>query len=142
MDPDPDPGHFIKIYWTKNNFQIFCLFFSLIFILKLDEPFRNEEIFLIFLFFKSSDLGFRSKKVLIFYPFDPDPWIRIFLRIRNRIQEAKIWRTQPQHWPRGRKFKSKPHLPIRKSGDPVAIFFCVNKFYPFKNLCWNVSGSE
>ena len=27
---------------------------------------------------------------LIFYPLDPDPWIRIFLRIR--IQEAKILR--------------------------------------------------
>ena len=30
---DPDPGHFIKIYWfflTKNNFQIFCFIFSLI----------------------------------------------------------------------------------------------------------------
>ena len=29
---------------------------------------------------------------LIFYPLDPDPWIRIFLRIR--IQEAKILRIQ------------------------------------------------
>ena len=48
MDPDPDPGHLFKIYCnflTKNNFQIFVLSFSLIFILKLDEPFRNEEIF-------------------------------------------------------------------------------------------------
>ena len=39
----------------------------------------NHAIFIIFLFFKSSDLGFRSKKVLfcsfwlIFYPLDPDP---------------------------------------------------------------------
>ena len=52
----PDPGHFFKIYWiflTKNNFQLLVLFFSLIFILKLDEPFRNEEIFIIS-FFKSS----------------------------------------------------------------------------------------
>ena len=48
MDPDSDPGHFLKIYWiflTKNNF----IFFSLIFILKLDGPFRNEEIFIIIL---------------------------------------------------------------------------------------------
>ena len=43
------------------------------FILKLDEPFRNEESFI------SSDLGFRSKVFfccsfwLIFYPLDPDP---------------------------------------------------------------------
>ena len=79
---DPDPSHFFKIYWivfTKNNFQIFVLFFSLIFILILDEPFRNEEIFIISLFLRSSDLGCRCKKVffcsfwLIFYPLDPDP---------------------------------------------------------------------
>ena len=55
------------------------LFFSLIFILKLDEPFRIEEIFIISLFFKSSHFGFMSKKVfffdfwLIFNPLDPDP---------------------------------------------------------------------
>jgi len=36
----------------------------IIFILKLDEPFRNEEI-VIFSFFKSSELGFRSKKVVL-----------------------------------------------------------------------------
>ena len=50
MDPDPDPDHLFKIYWiflTKNNFQIFCF----IFILKLDEPFRNKETFVISLFF-------------------------------------------------------------------------------------------
>ena len=93
IDPDPDPGHFCKIYWnflTKQNFQIFAFIFSFIFILKLDEPFRNEEIFIIF--FKSSDLGVKKffflSFWLIFYPLDPDPWIRIFLRIR--IQEAKI----------------------------------------------------
>jgi len=49
---------------TKNNFQIFCLFFSLIFILKLDEPFKNEEIFKISLFPKFR-FGFRSKKVFL-----------------------------------------------------------------------------
>ena len=46
---DPDPGPFYKTYWfflTKQNFQIFCLIFSLIFMLKLDEPFRNQEIFI------------------------------------------------------------------------------------------------
>ena len=51
-------------------------------------------------FFKKSDLRFRSKKSLflqfwlIFYPLYPDPWIRIFLRIRIRIQETKILRIQ------------------------------------------------
>ena len=80
-------------------YKFFVSFFSLIFILKLDEPFRYEEIFYILSFFKSSDLGFRSKKVffcsfwLIFYK-DPDSWIGIFLRIRIRIQEAKIFRIQ------------------------------------------------
>ena len=44
-------------------------------------------------YFVSLDLGFRSKNIffcsfwLIFYNLDPDPWFRIFLRIR--IQEAK-----------------------------------------------------
>jgi len=98
-DPNPDPGYLFKIYLiflTKNNFQIFCF----IFIQKLNEPFRNEEIFIISLFFKSSDLGFRSKNFFsavlfkIFYPLDPDPWIRILLQIRIRIQEAKILRIQ------------------------------------------------
>ena len=55
MDPDPDsdPGYFFKIYGiflTKQNFQIFCLIFSLIFMLKLNQPVRNQEIFVIYLF--------------------------------------------------------------------------------------------
>ena len=48
-DPNPDPGYFFKLYSifiTKQNFEIFCL----IFMLKLDEPFRNQEIFIISLF--------------------------------------------------------------------------------------------
>ena len=74
-------------FYQKNNLQIFCFIFSLIFILKLNEPFRNEEICIISLSFKSSDLGFRSKDFfynfwLIFYPLDPDPWTRIILWIR------------------------------------------------------------
>ena len=55
-----DPDHFFKIYGIfltkKIIFKFFVLFVSLIFILKLDEPFRNEEIFIISLFFKSSEL--------------------------------------------------------------------------------------
>ena len=53
MDPNPDPGQFFNLYGIfltkKSNF---CFIFSLIFILKLDEPLRNEEIFIISLFSK------------------------------------------------------------------------------------------
>ena len=64
MDPNPDPGNLFKIYWVffNNFFEFVVLFFSLIFNLKLDEPFIKNEIF-IFSLFKSSDLGFRSEKV-------------------------------------------------------------------------------
>ena len=77
-NPVPDPGHFLKdllnIFTKRLIFKFFLFFFSLIFILK---PFRNEEIFMISLRFKSSDLGFRSKVYfcsfwMIFYPLDPD----------------------------------------------------------------------
>ena len=63
------------LIYNKKQFQICCL----IFILKLDEPFRNEEILIISIFFKNSELGFRSKKRL-FLQFLVDilpPWIRI-----------------------------------------------------------------
>ena len=64
MDPDPnqDPGHLFKqkMLLKKQNFYIFVLFFSLIFILKLEELDRNQIIFRIS-FFNSSDLGFESK---------------------------------------------------------------------------------
>jgi len=54
MDPDSGHEHFFKIYGiflTKQNFQtIFLSFFSLIFTLKLGEPFRYQEIFIISLF--------------------------------------------------------------------------------------------
>ena len=45
---DPDPGQFFTELKRKNLFY----FFSLIFILKLKEPFRNEEIFITSLFSK------------------------------------------------------------------------------------------
>ena len=63
----PDPGHFFKIHWiflTKDNFQIFVLLFSLIFILKLDEPFKNEEIFIFSLFSKNQISGLGEKLIL------------------------------------------------------------------------------
>ena len=59
-----------------------------------------EEIFIISLFFKSSDFDFRSKKGffcsfwLIFYALDPNLWIRIFLKIWIWIQEDKFLRIQ------------------------------------------------
>ena len=73
-------------------------FFSHIFIIKLDEPLRNEDIFIISLFTEIQIWVLGLKKFffcsfwLIFYALDPDPWIRIFLLIR--IQEAKILRIQ------------------------------------------------
>ena len=57
--------------------------------LKLNESFRDQDIFIISLFFNSSDLGFESFR-LIFPPLGPDPWIRLFLRIRVWIQENII----------------------------------------------------
>ena len=59
--------------------------------LKLEEPFRNQEIFKISSF-NSSEIFFFLSFWLIFFPLDPDPWIRIFLQIL--IQEAKILGTQ------------------------------------------------
>ena len=53
-DPDPGREHFFEIYWiflTKQNCQIiFFIFFLLIFMLKLDAPFKNQEIFIISIF--------------------------------------------------------------------------------------------
>ena len=85
----------ISLRFTE-YFQIFCfIFFRLI----LSQNFRNEEIFIIPLFPKVQICVLGVKKFfcifwLIFHPLDPDPdpWIRIFLRIR--IQEAKILRIQ------------------------------------------------
>ena len=83
---------------TKQSFQICSLiFFSLIFMLKLDEPFRNQEILITSLF---SMVHFWVLKVksswLIFCLLDPDPWIRKFLRIR--IQEGSQNLEDPKHW--------------------------------------------
>ena len=51
---DPDPGYFFKIYLIfctkKKILNFYVVFFSLIFMLKLDEPFRNQGIFKISLF--------------------------------------------------------------------------------------------
>ena len=50
MNQDPDPGHFFKIYGIYFNKAEFSKKLSIIFMLKLDEPFRNQEIFIISLF--------------------------------------------------------------------------------------------
>ena len=62
----------IRIFWHKMSSKFFVFFFLLIFILKLDEPFRNEEIFIISIFFKSSDFGLKK-----FFDWYFTPWIRI-----------------------------------------------------------------
>ena len=101
MDPDSDPGHFFKIYWiflTTKKFKFSVLFFSLILILKLDEPFRNEEIFIISLFWKVQIWGFGEKKR--FFSF----WIRIrgsayFCGSGSRKQNlADPTDPDPKHW--------------------------------------------
>ena len=49
FDVDPDPGYFFKIYLIvliKKNLQIFFLFFLLIFMLNLDEPFKKNVMFI------------------------------------------------------------------------------------------------
>ena len=61
---DPDPGHFltdILNFFNKKQFQIFCL----ILILKLDEPYRNEEIFIISLFTKVQNWVLGVKKFFL-----------------------------------------------------------------------------
>ena len=75
-----------KFFPQRRIFQ-FCLIFSLIFMLKLDERFRNQEIFYNFSFCNSSDLGFESKFFfLAVNGWYFAPWIR--------IQESKILRIQ------------------------------------------------
>ena len=94
----PDPGHelFFKIYWIFLTTQNGLIIFTLIFMLKLKEQFRDQEIFIIS-FFNSSYFVFRSKHVFwaVFVDTFPlgsgsvDPHI-----LRIRIQEAKISRIQ------------------------------------------------
>ena len=95
---DPDPGHFVQIYWmilTKQNFQIICHIFSLIFMLKLYEPLKNQEIFYNLSFFNSSDFGFMSKKFLFavlgrYYA----PWIRILSTVfKYKINISYLFKT-------------------------------------------------
>ena len=57
--------------------------------LKRSEPFRSLDIFVNLLFVNNFNHFWFW---LIFCPLDPNPWIRIFLRIR--IQEAKMLQIQ------------------------------------------------
>ena len=60
MEPDPNPGpdpgheHFFKIYWIffykAKLSNYLSSFFPLTFLLKLDEPFTVQEIFIIYIF--------------------------------------------------------------------------------------------
>ena len=52
----------LLIFLLSRIFKLFVYFISLIFMLKLDESFRNQETFLIS-FFNNSDLGLKSKKL-------------------------------------------------------------------------------
>jgi len=52
---------FTESFYQKIIFKFFVLFFSLVFILKLDKPFRNEENFIISLFLKVQNWGLGVK---------------------------------------------------------------------------------
>ena len=76
MDPDPNPDPDLSslkfnVFFKNKIFKIFVLFFSLIFMLKLDEPFRNQEIFEISLFSIVQIWVLRVKFFFaVFYPKD------------------------------------------------------------------------
>ena len=105
--------------------------------LKLVEPFGNEESFLISLFSKVQ-IWFFCSFWLIFCPLDPDPWIRIFLRIR--IQEAKILRIQRirilstdlQGYPQRVRLLEQPYT---FEYDDI-IYILLNDFGKLEGRCW------
>ena len=85
-DPNPDPRYFFKIYWiilTKQNFLFFVLFLFEYFYAK---TWRINQ--------KLEKLKFWKWILFAVFGWYFAPWIRIFLPIRIRIQEAKILRTQ------------------------------------------------
>ena len=93
---DPNPGYFFKIYcifYHDRIIKFFVLFFSLDF---MQNFIKHSEIRKFYVFSLFSIVQIRGLRVnnffcsfwLIFCPLDPDPWIRILLRIR--IQKAKI----------------------------------------------------
>ena len=90
MDPDPDPGHFftdLLNYFNKKYFSHFLFYFFAYFYSKTWRTIPKWGNFYNLSFLKSSNLAFRSKKVLfVIFDWYLIPWIR--------IQEAKILRIQ------------------------------------------------
>ena len=93
---DPDPDHFFKNYLFFFNKKMIFKFFFAYFYYKTRWPIRKEKIF------KSSDLGFRSKKVffffsfwLIFYPLDSDPNLKHW-KIYAWVISAADWTNNKQ----------------------------------------------
>ena len=78
-DPDPVPGYLIEIYWIflrKQNFRILSYFF--LFYAKTSGTISKSGNFYYLSFFKSSHLGFKSKKVFFaVFGWYITPWIRI-----------------------------------------------------------------
>ena len=114
---------FADFFFLQNTFKICCSIFSLIFILKLDEPFRNEEIFIISLFSKVQIWVLGVKKFFSVFCCYFTPWIRRFLRIR--IQEANILRIQRIRILTTEKFIEmlyNVHLPCQKNDCIFQIF--------------------
>ena len=110
MDPDPDHEFFFYIYWIFKQVRIFKLLFflfSLICMLKLNEPFRDQEISIISFFSTVQIWGFRVNFFffavfgLYFVPWikirgshnfaDPETGTKIL-----RIQQIRILNTEIQ----------------------------------------------
>ena len=87
MDPDPGHEHFFKIYWF---FRLCVILLLLIFMLRLDEPFRNKDNSNDIFFLKSS-LSFKSiKKFLQFLIWYVASWIWIWISKKLKCQFLSI----------------------------------------------------
>ena len=94
---DPNPGHSFKIYWIFFNKAEFWHFLSYFFAYFYAETWWTiQKVGNFYNLTYSVQIWvlrlnqFFLQFWLIFYPLDPDPWIRIFLWIQICIQEAKI----------------------------------------------------
>ena len=123
-------------HWKKS--QIFCFIF---FCLKLDEPFKNEEIFIISFFqkFRIRVLGvkkyFFCSSWLIFYPLDPDPWIRIYCLYIYTLSVCLYpinVRTAEQI---GSKLCVEPHMTPWKIYGCLEVQKVVSKIFDFVKFC-------
>ena len=89
----------IQVMTISLRFSDFlCLSFFVFFMLKLDKPFRDEEIFDNISFFNSSDLGFENIRFLFtVFSWQLAPWSRIrgsAYFSGSGIQEVKMLRFQ------------------------------------------------